>query len=287
MPNSFKTVIYRHFTKAGEYMSNFVDLVGLTFGRLTVISRAEHKNRHTMWNCLCECGNTKVVESYSLKSGHIKSCGCLSVDKIRERSCVDISGKRFGKLTAIKRTIKNGNTHWICRCDCGRETTVLTNKLLSGRTTSCGCKRRPYNGESKKELYRHYRSMKSRCSPNYHNHNVYYDKGIRVCDEWNKPDSYPIFREWALKNGYKDGLSLDRINNDLGYSPDNCRWATMKEQQNNRSDNAVISYKGETHTLKEWSEILGLTYGMLKVRHRRGWKVPELFQPPMRKRKTG
>ena len=107
----------------------------------------------------------------------------------------------------------------------------------------------------------------------------YGGRGIAVCDEWK---SFAGFLEWSLANGYKDGLSIDRIDNDKGYFPGNCRWVTMETQANNKRSNVVVEYKGECHTLAEWAKILGIKYATLRKRLDEGWSVEDAFHTPLR-----
>ena len=132
------------------------------------------------------------------------------------------------------------------------------------------------HGMSGTRLYRCYRDMLSRCKGTAKKSKAnYYDRGITYCAEW---ETFEAFRDWALSHGYREDLTLDRINNNKGYSPDNCRWATRSVQNNNTRQNHFITYNGETHTLKEWSDILGINYKTLKSRidlYR--WSVEEAF----------
>ena len=273
----------------GKPSPNRMDLTGKKFGRLTVVSLCEEKSTGgiLMWECKCDCGNTTYVRGSNLKNGHVKSCGCKSKEEQLNRY-EDITGKRVGRLIVSKKAgrTKRG-VSWLCKCDCGNEKVVCGADLRSGKTKSCGClsdearkmPKKVTHGLSRTRIYREYRSMFSRCKPNYHNSNVYYEKGITVCDEWTGNGGFENFYEWAMNNGYSDELSLDRINVNGNYEPSNCRWITMKEQQSNRSDNVFVEYMGETKTLKQWCNELGLSYGMVKARRRNGWTVPELFSP--------
>ena len=154
----------------------------------------------------------------------------------------DLTGKRFGKLTALYDTgeRKNGKPLWECRCDCGNITKVKSCNFVSGRTKSCGCYSREKviemnttHGGTGTRLFRIWTSMKTRCSnPNYKKYEYYGGRGIKVCDEW--LHDFAAFRKWALANGYKDNLTLDRKDPDGNYEPQNCQWATWHEQRINQ-----------------------------------------------------
>lgn len=199
----------------------------------------------------------------------------------------DLTGQRFGKLTVIARgeNSKNGKSRWVCNCDCGKrkEKPVSVYDLVSGKVQSCGClykdsnKGRVTHGKTGSRLYRIWSSMKQRCKyPKHTEFSNYGGKGVSVCDEW---QDFQTFQEWAMTNGYSDGLTIDRIDNGKGYAPDNCRWATMKEQQNNRSNNFRISIGGEEKTLSEWSETTGIPRATLGWRIKNHWAENELFMP--------
>ena len=124
-------------------------------------------------------------------------------------------------------------------------------------------------------LYRIWANMKARCgNPNNDRFHDYGARGITVCDEW---DDYLTFKRWAMSNGYEDHLTIDRVDNDKGYSPDNCRWVNRYTQQNNMRSNTIIHYGGESHTLAEWSRIFDIPYHTLVTRHTRGWTTARLF----------
>lgn len=192
------------------------------------------------------------------------------------------------KLTVIERCgsyiSPNGTIEplWLCECGCEEHNrlTLRSSQIKNGKTKSCGC----INAErfrnmvtkhgfgDKENLYRHWLNMRFRCnSPNYEKYDCYGGRGIKVCDEW---DNYAVFRQWALNNGYKEGLTLERIDVDGNYEPNNCKWATWKEQQNNKRSNHYLTYSGETHTMAEWSEIRNINYGTLRSRiNNYGWSI--------------
>lgn len=197
----------------------------------------------------------------------------------------ELDGKRFGKLTAVKRVsdkIYPSGRHDIvyqCLCDCGQYTDVLAVHLNSGHTRSCGClraettsKNMTTHGQSSTRLFTIWKNMKSRCTnPNNPCFNQYGGRGITVCDAW--IEDFAVFYDWSIKHGYNDDLSIDRVNVNGDYDPDNCRWVSQKTQCNNTRRNIMIEHDGELRTAKQWSDELGIKYGTLISRIRRGWDV--------------
>lgn len=197
---------------------------------------------------------------------------------------IDMIGKKFGFLTVIEETEKrdkSGAVYYRCKCDCGNEKEISGRCLRLGDTVSCGCynkvKSKKENPNYKKKLYYIHNSMLNRCRNKndraYHN---YGGRGIKVDEEWLK---YEPFEKWSLENGYKEGLWIDRINNDGNYEPDNCRWITPKEQLNNTRRNVIITINGESHTATEWEELTGIKSCTIKRRIELGWNEDDLLQP--------
>ena len=164
-------------------------------------------------------------------------------------------------------------------CDCGKTVVVSGYNLRSGKTKSCGCymidqtkKANTKHGMFGTSIYRTYSNMKNRCyNPNYYLYKDYGGRGISVCDEWLGNNGFSNFYEWSKENGYRPDLSLDRIDCDGNYSPQNCRWVDMVTQQNNRRNNHMITANGETHTMAEWSRITNIPYCTIQRRIYSGW----------------
>lgn len=215
---------------------------------------------------------------------------------------IDLTEKRFGKLTVIKRinSDKWGKALWLCKCECGNTTIKNSYYLKYKQKCSCGCINKEKTGVNN-PCYRHglsntkeYKrlssilgSMKCRCyNKNNKQYNNYGGRGIKICDEWlaKKGKGLLNFYNWAISTGYNLGLTIDRINNDGNYQPDNCRWVTNKEQSNNKRNNHLITYHGETHTMMEWSKILNVNYNTLRGRiNNYKWDVNKAFETPFKK----
>ena len=204
------------------------------------------------------------------------------------RKVNDLTGMRFGRLRVIKKAgkHKNGWIIWECVCDCGNVTCIPSTTLKQGRTKSCGCIRsetHARHGQSRTKIYAVWKMMRNRTSnPKAINYKDYGGRGIHLCKEWT---DFANFYEWAIKNGYKDGLTIERKNNEKGYSPDNCEWTTRKEQNNNRRSSRRITYKGKTKTVTEWETQLGMSRHTLQERLYRGWSVEKAIETPVRKHK--
>ena len=198
----------------------------------------------------------------------------------------NLTGQRFGRLTVIERrgSNKRGDALWLCVCECGKDAVVTSVHLRTGGTKSCGCLQRERVSashqvpiEHRAKLYDVWRGMIRRCynekSKGYENYGA---KGITVCEEWRT--CFDAFYDWAIAHGFQEGLTIDRKKNEGSYCPENCRWVTMKEQQNNRSNNRMVTYNGKTQTLSQWADELGIPYRkLLKRLNEHGWSIERAF----------
>lgn len=190
----------------------------------------------------------------------------------------DLKNQKFGKLTVIEKCNKDKyhRNQWLCQCECGNKKIILEQSLLSGATKSCGCLQKNIvknfaklnftkHSQSKTRIYNIWCNIKSRCyNKNNNRYYCYGAKGITVCQEWR--DNFSNFYNWAINNGYKENLTIDRIDVNSNYDPSNCRWVDYKTQANNKSNNHYITYNGETHSLSEWARIKNIKVSTLSMR---------------------
>lgn len=219
-------------------MSRLIDITGERYSRLLVLERAENTERgQAVWKCLCDCGNITYVRGGNLKSGAVKSCGCLLKDNAHRTHGLSHT-KIYGLWGNIKR-----------RCYCP--------------TISC---------------YKYYGG-----------------RGIKMCDEWR--DSFDAFYEWVKATRFDDSLTIERIDPNGDYCPENCTWANMTEQANNKRNNDFYTHNGETKSLTQWCYSLGLDYWLVRNRIKKlGWAFERAISEPIhinkrnmeaRKRKEG
>lgn len=194
----------------------------------------------------------------------------------------DLTGMQFGNWSVIERAPNKGKAvMWRCRCDCGTEKIVHGTSLKSGTSTMCRvCADRSHkprsHGLTRHPLYRVWQRIKSSTTnPNHQDYEWYGKKGVRVCDEW--ANDFLHFYDWCIANGYKPGLTIDRIRVGGHYEPSNCRWVPFKEQTLNRTDNVYLTHEGITHTIKEWGQITGIKPGTLYARVNKGWPPDKIL----------
>ena len=210
---------------------------------------------------------------------------------------IEMVGKKYGLLKVINDlpphiTPNNNSVRMVlCECECGKILHVQAQHLRSGNTLSCGCKSIELNnkhkithGMSKTRIYRIWQHMKSRCSnDNNQAYSHYGGRGITVCTEWTGKNGFVNFYNWAMKNGYSDDLSIDRINVNGNYEPDNCRWANKEVQQNNKTNNVIISYNGESMNLSQWARKINIPVHVLICRKYLGWDDKKVLETPYHK----
>ncbi len=206
---------------------------------------------------------------------------------------IDLTGQRFGRLVVIERAEndKRGRARWVCRCDCGEQKTISGHNLRNGRARSCGClqkevtaQRGKMHGQDGKRLYDIWFHMKSRCyNPKIADFKNYGGRGITVCEEWRH--DVQAFYDWAMSHGYRDSLTLDRIDNNGPYGPENCRWTTRTKQANNTRANRKLTLRGETQTVSEWAAILNISHSTIRRRLHLGWSVERALTTPVRPRR--
>ena len=192
---------------------------------------------------------------------------------------IDIAGKDFGFLHVnyynVEESKKAKRSLWNCTCICGNTKDCESHHLRTGKTVSCGCRRmdRPHitHGKTKDPLYRIWIGMKDRCLNKNSNRIAYYGgRGISICEEW--IDDFSSFYQWATNSGYRKGLSIDRIDNNGNYCPENCRWATRSMQARNKRDTVIVNVNGIIKPLSDWSELSGIHISCLRERYRKGKK---------------
>ena len=273
-------------------MAIITDLSGQRFGKLTVIKRVENHitsggQSKVMYLCKCDCGNERVVQAGKLKNGRVTQCVACHIPRFD-----DYTGQRFGMITVLERVGEYGfGVSWKCKCDCGKTIIRTANwlrKPCSGEK-NCGCVRgiQTANGHffiHKKyntRLYETHQRILSRCrNQNGQDYSDYGGRGITVCDEWSGNYGFINFYNWSIRNGYKSGLSIDRIDVNGNYEPSNCRWADAITQANNKRNNRFLTYNGRSQTVAQWAREYGMSYSMLYLRICRGWSVEDALLTP-------
>jgi hypothetical protein len=270
-------------TKCREWKFN--DLTEQQYGLWKVIKRVEDNKRGTVWLCECQCENKtlKNVLGNSLVLGKSKSCGCLTYKSI--------VGKKYSQLLIINEYCINNI--WFCDadCDCGNKAIkIYKASIVNGNTKSCGCIRKEIckianlkHGKKGSHIYRLYYGMIDRCTnKNNESYKDYGERGITVSDEWLGDNGFIKFNEWAVNNGYKENLSIERIDVNKGYNKNNCTWIPKNKQSQNKRNSIKVVYQGKERLLAELIYELGLQEGIKTIPNRikRGWDVEKaLFTP--------
>lgn len=193
-------------------------------------------------------------------------------------------------MTVIKKAGVDNRRYltWLCKCDCGSDVIVRGSNLRNGNTKSCGCIRKErtkmlnfVTGLTKSRLHRIWSGMKTRCyNDNALAYKDYGGRGIAVCEEWKY--EFKPFHDWAMSHGYSHGLTIDRIDNNGNYCPENCRWVTMREQSRNTRRTKFITHNGESHCVAEWAEKYNISPGTLNSRINLGWDMELALITPVK-----
>lgn len=242
-------------------MGSYIDITGQRFGKLVVLKRVDNIGKRIAYLCRCDCGTEKVIRGESLRSGQSRSCGCAYR--------VDITGQRFGRLTVVEFHHRDAKSlsYWVCKCDCGNTVVKEMQEMKFGHAMSCGCLQREARIKTKTKhglchtrLFRIWSGIRNRCgNPNEPAFKHYGGRGVTVCDEWK--DDFQAFYDWAMANGYSDELSIDRIDTNGNYEPNNCRWTDLKTQNNNRRCVRKYLIDGEMLSKADIAERYGFSYG--------------------------
>lgn len=262
-------------------MPKRINLEGKRFNHLVVQSYS-HTNGQAHWVCLCDCGGLTVVSRGNLTSGSVKACGCLAP------KVADLLGFSVGKLVVESYVeTARGKSWWRVRCECGNSKVMASSEITRAHVeTSCGCalqnlkrKLATVHGGSKTPEHSSWMSMLSRCkNPNATGWPMWGGRGISVCARWKK------FENFLEDMGRRPtGTTLDRRDNNKGYSKGNCRWATPKQQALNRRSTVLVRYRGKQIPLVEYASLKGLTrYHAHKLATLEGRLVPKIKEPNMK-----
>lgn len=199
----------------------------------------------------------------------------------------DLTGVKFGGLTVLKRVVKDSKkTYWECQCECGDIKVSRSDSLKNKITTHCGCKDNSSkkHGMTNTRLFNIWSGMRDRCNnQNSKSYKDYGDRGVKICREWSGENGFINFYNWSINNGYEKDLTIDRIDVNGNYEPNNCRWVDMKTQCNNRRNNFNININGEVKSISEWSKISGVHRETIYQRIEKGVTGNDLLNPVEKK----
>lgn len=268
--------------------SRFTDISGQKFNRLTAVRFVEGRRNGARFLCRCDCGTELVVRSTALKTGNTKSCGCLHREVVSIPKN-DLAGKRMGRFRVIKRSteiLDDHGVYWECECTCGTKRTVLGSNLVNGKSTSCGCYHREILGQagkthgmSESPEYCIWKQIKQRChNPKNVKYPDYGGRGIAV--------TFGSFQDFYAEIGPRPTplYEVDRKDNSKGYEPGNIQWATRGSQMRNTRVNFLLTYRGKSLTMIEWSERTGISLTAIRGRVRLGWSVKKTLTMPVQGR---
>ena len=282
-------------------MSKLIDMTGEIYGNWRVLQRGETRKypsgkTSTTWVCQCVKNPEYITTKLGNELRKVKNETCKACPGCHE---MDLTGKKFNRWNVLSRADdyidSSGRVYhtWLCQCSCEKQTlrVVLGKNLLRGTSNSCGClaaeaasKNFSTHKMSNTRLYGIWSNMRKRClNQNDSAYKNYGGRGISICSEW---EDFACFMEWALTHGYNDTLTIDRIDNNKGYAPENCRWVNYKTQANNTRNNVNITIDGVTHTASEWGDITGVPSYEILFRMHHGWSPERAVKTPLMKKKT-
>jgi len=277
-------------------VSKVIDLTGQRFGELTVIKRVENnKHKKAQFLCRCDCGRETVKLGVLLLSGRTTSCGRKN-----------LIGLKFGRWTVLEEAEpligrRDKRRAYLCKCECGTKRIVSAKALTSNKSLSCGCLPREILLEkatkyanvpehSYNRLYGIWIGIKKRCTQPYcSTYKNYGGRGIEICDDWK--DNFQAFYDWAINSGYKEDtlpngknrLTIDRIDNEGNYCPENCRWVEIQIQSNNKRTNHYLEFNGKTQSISSWSKETGIPASAITQRiNKWGWSAEKALTTPVR-----
>lgn len=263
--------------------SAHTDLVGRSFGRLTILSlqRPGKGKLYAVCACSCAAGRTKSVRIDHLMTGKIRSCGCI----VAHNRDTKYTGQRFGRLVMVSFIErKTTDVYWSAVCDCGNVVRVCVSNVRTGHTRSCGCLRQELASQPKTHgmtgspTYNVWAAMIARC--NNSTDELYGARGIRVCQQWTRFEQF--FADMGERPSAKH--SIDRFpDNNGNYEPGNCRWATAKQQANNRRSSHRVEFNGTVATIAEWETLCGIPQDVIERRlNLLGWPPKRALTEPVR-----
>lgn len=260
------------------------------FNMLTIVEDLGSANitRKRRVMAVCDCGVLKEYGFTQVQKGRCKSCGCIKL-----KPFYDVVGNKYGSLTVVEELMRQRRSRMVLvQCDCGNRTMVDLNNLESGNTKSCGCvgrkktsELRRTHGLSKHLLYGVLGNIRSRCTnPNVDEYKNYGARGICICKEW--LNDFLSFYNWCIKNGWREGLTVERIDNDGHYEPLNCKIAPDSVQARNKRNNIYLEYNGRNMVVADWSNELGIPFTTITQRLRMDLPIQMVLSTTYLKRGT-